>query len=84
MQQGLVSPLEAYMKAIDKNRFRMFLPPDEAGLANSAGSAPDDEQRPLGDFVKAKRAQGLTRVQASVAMRCSASHACEPVRSEPA
>jgi twitching motility protein PilT len=25
MQKGIVSPLEAYMKAIDKNRFRMFL-----------------------------------------------------------
>jgi twitching motility protein PilT len=29
MQQGMVSPTEAYMKAIDKNRFRMFLPPEE-------------------------------------------------------
>src|SRR4026207_2152260 len=27
MQQGIVSPLEAYMKAIDKNRFHAFLPP---------------------------------------------------------
>lgn len=32
MQQGLVSPHEAYMKAIDKNRFRVFLPPEDAGL----------------------------------------------------
>jgi twitching motility protein PilT len=32
MQQGVVSPHEAYMKAIDKNRFRVFLPPEEAGL----------------------------------------------------
>ncbi len=29
MQQGMVAPNEAYMKAIDKNRFRMFLPPEE-------------------------------------------------------
>ena len=28
MQQGMVSPVEAYMKAIDKNRFRMFLGDD--------------------------------------------------------
>jgi len=28
MQQGKVSPIEAYMKAIDKNRFRMFLGDD--------------------------------------------------------
>jgi twitching motility protein PilT len=32
MQQGVVSPLEAYMKAIDKNRFRMFLPEDQQVL----------------------------------------------------
>jgi twitching motility protein PilT len=32
MQQGIVSPHEAYMKAIDKNRFRMFLPPEDEGL----------------------------------------------------
>lgn len=32
MQQGIVSPLEAYMKAIDKNRFRVFLPPEDEGL----------------------------------------------------
>ena len=58
LQQGVVSPHEAFMKAIDKNLFKKFLPADEAGLANSAGSAPDDEQRPPGDFVKAA-AQGL-------------------------
>ncbi len=32
MQQGIVSPTEAYMKAIDKNRFRVFLPPEEQNL----------------------------------------------------
>jgi twitching motility protein PilT len=32
MQQGMVSPREAYMKAIDKNRFHVFLPPEEEGL----------------------------------------------------
>ena len=32
MQQGIVSPHEAYMKAIDKNRFRAFLPPEEQAL----------------------------------------------------
>ena len=31
--------LESYMKAIDKNRFKVFLPPEEAELANSAGAA---------------------------------------------
>lgn len=38
MQQGIVSPHEAYMKAIDKNRFRVFLPEDEASLANASGA----------------------------------------------
>ena len=55
VQQGVVSPHEAFMKAIDKNLFKKFLPADEAGLANSAGCAPDDRQRPLGDFVKTRR-----------------------------
>ena len=32
MQQGIVSPHEAYMKAIDKNRFRKFLPVEDEGL----------------------------------------------------
>jgi twitching motility protein PilT len=35
---GTVSPHEAFMKAIDKNRFRPFLPPEEEALANSAGT----------------------------------------------
>ncbi|MCS7009127.1 MAG: PilT/PilU family type 4a pilus ATPase, partial [Chthoniobacterales bacterium] len=37
--QGIVSPHEAFMKAIDKNRFRPFLPPEEEALGNSAGAA---------------------------------------------
>lgn len=39
MQQGLVSPHEAYMKAIDKNRFKAFLPAEEAALAHASGAA---------------------------------------------
>ncbi len=42
LQQGLVSPHEAYMKAIDKGRFKNFLPPEEADLANSAGASESD------------------------------------------
>ncbi len=38
LQQGLVSPQEAYMKAIDKARFKNFLPPDQASLANAGGA----------------------------------------------
>src|SRR6266513_2088446 len=54
LQAGAVSPHEAFMKAIDKNRFKPFLPPDEAALGNSAGAAPDDARRAPGDFVKAR------------------------------
>ena len=32
MLQGTVSPHEGYMKAIDKNRFRKYLPPEDDGL----------------------------------------------------
>jgi hypothetical protein len=46
---------EAFMKAIDKNRFRQFLLPDEQALANSAGAAPEDVKRAPGDFVKRMR-----------------------------
>lgn len=38
LQQGLVSPQEAYMKAIDKARFKNFLPPEDANLANAGGA----------------------------------------------
>src|SRR4051795_532318 len=54
LQQGIVSPHEAFMKAIDKNRFKPFLPADEQGFANSAGSAPEDEKKVPGNFVKQK------------------------------
>src|SRR5256885_6220468 len=54
LQQGTASPHEAFMKAIDKNRFKPFLPPEEQGFGNSAGAAPEDAKRVPGDFVKAK------------------------------
>jgi twitching motility protein PilT len=54
LQQGIVSPHEAFMKAIDKNLFKKFLPPEEQDLGNSAGAAPDDEKHARGNFVKAK------------------------------
>jgi twitching motility protein PilT len=54
LQQGVVSPHEAFMKAIDKNLFKKFLPEEEQAFANAAGAAPDDEKRVPGDFVKPK------------------------------
>jgi twitching motility protein PilT len=37
LRDGQVSPMEAYMKAIDKGRFKSFLPPEEQALANAGG-----------------------------------------------
>jgi twitching motility protein PilT len=54
LEKGAVSPHEAFMKAIDKNRFKQFLPPDEQALGNFAGAAPEDARRAPGDFVKAR------------------------------
>lgn len=34
---GMVSPQEAYMKSIDKNRFKNFLPPEDAHLGDASG-----------------------------------------------
>jgi twitching motility protein PilT len=39
MRQGMISPQEAYMKAIDKNRFKKFLPAELANLGNASGEA---------------------------------------------
>ena len=52
---GAVSPHEAFMKAIDKSRFREFLPAEEKGLGYAAGSAPNDQKRAPGDFWKQAR-----------------------------
>src|SRR6476659_8226806 len=49
LEQGAVAPHEAFMKAIEKNRFKQFLPADEQGLSNSAGAAPEDVKRAPGD-----------------------------------
>jgi len=37
LAKGFVSPVEAYMKSIDKNRFKQFLPAEDAALGNAAG-----------------------------------------------
>src|SRR6184192_3616419 len=53
LQQGIVSPYEAFMKAIDKSRFKPFLSPEEAALADAAGSVREDDKGMPGNFVKA-------------------------------
>ncbi len=45
LQQGNISPHEAFMKAIDKSRFRPFLPLEEQELGNSAGSGAEDKKK---------------------------------------
>ena len=57
-QQGVVSAHEAFMKAIDKNRFKKFLPSEEQSLGDAAGAVPDDEQRRPGNFVKRVASRG--------------------------
>jgi twitching motility protein PilT len=52
LQQGLVSAHEAFMKAIDKSRFKKALPPEEEHLGDAAGAVPADEQKVRGNFTK--------------------------------
>jgi len=52
LQKGIVTPHEAFMKAIDKSRFKPFLPAEEQSLGNAAGAVLDDERRVPGNFVK--------------------------------
>ncbi|GAA5144002.1 type IV pilus twitching motility protein PilT [Prosthecobacter algae] len=37
LRDGYASPMEAYMKAIDKGRFKAFLPPEMQAVANAGG-----------------------------------------------
>ena len=37
LKSGIISPFEAYMKAIDKKRFKSYLPEDLQELAHSGG-----------------------------------------------
>jgi twitching motility protein PilT len=39
LRHDQVTPFEAYMKAIDKARFKAFLPEEHAALAHSSGGA---------------------------------------------
>ena len=61
LEKGIVSAHEAFMKAIDKGRFKPFLSAEEEALANAAGAAPDDEKRARGDFVKPTGARAAKR-----------------------
>ena len=52
LEKGIVSPHEAFMKAIDKSRFKPFLSAADEALANAAGGIRDDEKRPPGNLTK--------------------------------
>ena len=49
LQESIVSPHEAFMKAIDKSRFKDFLPAEEAHLGDAAGAV-DERERPSQRF----------------------------------
>ena len=40
LQEGMISPEEAYMKAIDKTRFKKFLPDRSSHLGDASGESP--------------------------------------------
>src|SRR5215831_19064331 len=63
LEKGIVSAHEAFMKAIDKGRFKPFLSPDEEALANAAGSIRDDEKRPAGNVLRPFGAQAQVRAR---------------------
>jgi twitching motility protein PilT len=52
LKSGTVTAHEAFMKAIDKNRFKQFLPAEEQRLGDAAGAAPDDEKKLPGNFIR--------------------------------
>jgi twitching motility protein PilT len=52
LQKGIISAHEAFMKAIDKSRFKPFLSPEDEVLGNAAGCIGDDEKRTPGNLGK--------------------------------
>src|SRR5947209_1753433 len=61
LKNGTVSAHEAFMKAIDKNRFKEFLSAEEQSLGDAAGAAPDDEKKLPGNFMKKAAARSAAR-----------------------
>jgi len=52
LEKKVVNPHEAFMKSIDKNRFKQFLPAEDEHLGDAAGAVPNDEKKLPGDFMK--------------------------------
>src|SRR5204862_4432241 len=63
LEKGIVSPHEAFMKAIDKSRFKPFLSTQEEALADAAGGIRDDERRPPGNLSRSVGARPQVRAR---------------------
>jgi twitching motility protein PilT len=63
LEKGIVSAHEAFMKAIDKSRFKPFLSPEEEALADAAGSIRDDERGPSGNLIRPSGARAQVRAR---------------------
>ena len=63
LEKGIVSPHEAFMKAIDKSRFKPFLSADEESLADAAGGVPEDERRLPGNLSRSTGARSQVRAR---------------------
>ena len=63
LEKGIVSPHEAFMKSIDKSRFKPFLSGEEEALANAAGGIRDDERRPPGNSSRSVGARPQVRAR---------------------
>jgi len=63
LEKGIVSPHEAFMKAIDKRRFKPFLSADDEALANAAGGIRDDERPPPSNLSKPVGARAQVRAR---------------------
>ena len=61
LKNGTVTAHEAFMKSIDKNRFKQFLPAEEQSLGDSAGAVPDDEKKLPGNFIKKAASRAAPR-----------------------
>ena len=61
LEKGIISAHEAFMKAIDKTRFKSFLATEDEALGNAAGCMGDDEKRTPGNLMFATRGRVGTR-----------------------
>ncbi len=61
LENGTVTAHEAFMKAIDKNRFKQFLSAEDAHLGDAAGAVPDDEKKLPGNFMKRAVTQSASK-----------------------